>query len=265
MTVDIQSKLPTLDDVLQRQSQPPVCLFNYYIILRDRLAMETLLDFWLDVAQADLLFRRYNRHGRTKEATNQKSDPCLSLQSSDIITHMLLMHSRASLATSTTPKKPPPTQTEMIDTVERIYLRYIMPNAEKELHQLPRSMRDTIGHHFNSIEEESTLDNPMIYAEAKTHVHQLLQSTFPLFLRYKVFMNLALAQQMGRFIAGILLLLFGLSLEFSLIFLDIHPWQKRLWVKMIMFPLSTTTISLTYLFSRVSFQLEWVYSVLQHV
>lgn len=247
----VLDSLPTLDDVLHRQSQPPVCLYNYYIVLRDRLELETLLDFWLDVAQADILYKRYSkyaaRRGSTAKFTNQhrlSSPVSIHPRTSDILTHMLLLHPRASLATtmhSTTTagstKKPPPTQLEMAETIERIYLRYIVPSAEKEINGLPHHIKETIGNHFsitiqedNPIKKKLNPDNPIIYAQAKNYVHQLLQSTFPLFLRYKVFMNLTLPQQIGRLACGLLLLLVGFSLEFTLIFLDVHPWQKRLWV-----------------------------------
>ncbi|KAI9249112.1 hypothetical protein EDC94DRAFT_549077 [Helicostylum pulchrum] len=262
-TPSVLDGLPTLDDVLHRQSQPPVCLYNYYIVLRDRLELETLLDFWLDVAQADILYKRYIKYAARRASTPKLNQPTkasvdyhrlsqpsspLSIhnRTSDILTHMLLLHPRASLATTmhsnttnNSTKKPPPTQLEMIETVERIYLRYIVPSAEKEICGLPNYIKESIGNYFTPtiIVEDSTIpikkklnpDNPMIYAQAKNYVHQLLESTFPLFLRYKVFMNLTLPQQIGRLAFGLILLLVGFSLEFSLIFLDIHPWQKRLW------------------------------------
>ncbi|CEP17799.1 hypothetical protein [Parasitella parasitica] len=258
----VLDQLPTLDDVLHRQSQPPVCLYNYYIVLRDRLELEVLLDFWLDVAQADILYKRYIKYASKrasgkfspKQQHQQLPKPSISSSiidyhqrqsnishSNDVLTHMLLLHPRASLATtmySTTtngsqPKKPPPTQAEMIEAVERIYLRYIVPSAEKEIIQLPATIKESIGHHFYDSEKAAGStghpENPIIYAQAKEYVHQLLESTFPLFLRYKVFINLTLPQQIGRLACGLVLLLIGFSLEFSLIFLNIHPWQKRLW------------------------------------
>lgn len=256
--------LPTLDDVLYRHSQPPVCLYNYYIVLRDRLELETLLDFWLDVAQADILYKRYIKYSTRKASTTttnriQQPKPSISSsmltynalataqrrssRTSDILTHMLLLHPRASIAntmcsntTTASNRKPPPTQHEMMETVERIYLRYIVSSAEKELNGLPHHIRESISqyfiHHTLSSTTKEVLDNPIIFAQAKNYVHQILQSTFPLFLRYKVFMNLTLPQQIGRLALGLIFLLIGFSVEFSLIFLDVHPWQKRLWVRL---------------------------------
>lgn len=254
--------LPSLDDVLHRHSEPPVCLYNYYIILRDRLELETLLDFWLDVAQADILYKRYIKYLRkasnvsktTRKSSGIMPSSPLSVhhRTSDVLTHMLLLHPRASIATTmysnattvasnaTSTKRPPPTQLEMVELMERIYLRYIVPNAEKELTILPTHIRETISNQFSTThsDEKQHLpppppppppENPIVFLQAKNYVHQLLESTFPLFLRYKVFMNLTLPQQIGRLAIGLILLLVGFSLEFSLIFLDIHPWQKRLW------------------------------------
>ncbi|KAL9552516.1 hypothetical protein MBANPS3_003729 [Mucor bainieri] len=51
--------LPTLEDILSRKTLPPVCLYNFYIVLRDKLNMDDLLDFYLDVRHHEILWRRY--------------------------------------------------------------------------------------------------------------------------------------------------------------------------------------------------------------
>ncbi|CAO3640154.1 unnamed protein product [Mucor fragilis] len=51
--------LPTLEDILSRKTLPPVCLYNFYIVLRDKLKMDDLLDFYLDVRHHEILWRRY--------------------------------------------------------------------------------------------------------------------------------------------------------------------------------------------------------------
>lgn len=202
--------LPTLEDVLSRKSQPPVCLYNYYIILRDRLNMDPWLDFWLDVAQATAMHKRYIKH---------KPTPTVERASPELLTRILLDN-----------KKRVPTESEMAETVERIYLRYIVPNAEKEISQLPDSVRQTIATHFNPLQKTAFLTNdPVIYEEAKGYVLEMLRTSFPLFIKYKVFMNLTLVQQIIRLALGFFFLLIGFSVELSLIFLNLHPWQKRLW------------------------------------
>ncbi|KAG1440200.1 hypothetical protein G6F56_012016 [Rhizopus delemar] len=202
--------LPTLEDVLSRKSQPPVCLYNYYIILRDRLNMDPWLDFWLDVAQATAMHKRYIKH---------KPTPTVERASPELLTRILLDN-----------KKRVPTESEMAETVERIYLRYIVPNAEKEISQLPDSVRQTIATHFNPLQKTAFLTNdPVIYEEAKGYVLEMLRTSFPLFIKYKAFMNLTLVQQIIRLALGFFFLLIGFSVELSLIFLNLHPWQKRLW------------------------------------
>ncbi|OBZ84327.1 Protein rax1 [Choanephora cucurbitarum] len=203
-------QLPTLAEVLSRQSQPPVCLYNYYIVLRDRLDMEILLDFWLDVSQAEILYKRYLRHARQNSSAPSTPIPQCSPDS----------------------PKSFMTQMDMIEVLERIYMRYIVPHAEKEIHQLPLLIKQPIVDYFHQTAHDKGLliDNPtVLYRDAKDFVYQLLQTTFPLFLQYKVLMNMTLPQQVGRVGVGLFLLLSGFSFEFSLIFLDIQPWQKRLW------------------------------------
>ncbi|KAI9498994.1 hypothetical protein BDB00DRAFT_329483 [Zychaea mexicana] len=209
-------ELPTLEQVLRRQSRPPVCLYNYYIVLRDRLELETLLDFWLDVQQARVLHRRYLKQ-QQQQLQSKKSFITLSPTPSNLsheqqLTHSLLLASSAPSVV---------TETHMAQVVERIYLRYIVPSAEKELFHLPLSMRD-------AITEKGLADDPVVYNQAQKYVYQLLQATWPQFLQYKVFMNLTLHQQLGRVAVGLASLLIGFSIEFSLIFLNFQPWHYRL-------------------------------------
>ncbi|KAG2220221.1 hypothetical protein INT45_002813 [Circinella minor] len=212
-------ELPTLEQVLRRQTRPPVCLYNYYIVLRDRLELETLLDFWLDVQQAKVLHKRYLKQQRQfQQQFNTKSPTAsLSLMPSNLsheqqLTHSLLLASSAPSIV---------TDTHMTQVIERIYLRYIVPSAEKELFHIPLSMRDDIA-------EKHLADDPAVFDQAQKYVYQLLQATWPHFLRYKVLMNLTLHQQLGRMVVGLTSLLVGFSLEFSLIFLNFEPWHYRL-------------------------------------
>ncbi|KAI9265096.1 hypothetical protein BDA99DRAFT_507714 [Phascolomyces articulosus] len=211
-------ELPTLEQVLRRQSRPPVCLYNYYIVLRDRLELETLLDFWLDVQQARVLHRRYlkQQQQQYKKSSTMTLSPVPSNLSHDQqLTHSLLLASSAPSVV---------TEIHMAHVVERIYLRYIVPSAEKELFHLPLSMRDAIA-------EKKLAEDPAVFDQAQNYVYQLLQTTWPHFLRYKVLMNLTLHQQLGRIVVGLASLLVGFSLEFSLIFLNFNPWHYRLLVR----------------------------------
>ncbi|KAI9759411.1 MAG: Bud site selection protein, Revert to axial protein 1 [Candelina submexicana] len=59
-----RTRLPSLTDVLSRQTLPPVDLFSFYIYMRDQQRSVDYLDFWLDVAQHMSLCRHYVRELR---------------------------------------------------------------------------------------------------------------------------------------------------------------------------------------------------------
>ncbi|KAI9323894.1 hypothetical protein BX666DRAFT_2022600 [Dichotomocladium elegans] len=219
--------LPTLDQVLRRQTFPPVCLYNYYIVLRDRLGLEPLLDFWLDVQQAIVLHKSYCKKQQQQQqksviSPNSTSDLMSSTYDHQLTESLLLLSQLRQQQTT----KPTITRDAMVDLLEKIHLRYIVPCAEKELVQLPMPLRDAISDYFN----HNRTDDPEVFAAAQAYVYGLLESvTYPHFIRYKVTMNLTLYQQLGRIVAGLIALLVGFSVEFSLIFLNIRPWPCRLW------------------------------------
>ena len=51
--------LPTLDDVLARRSEFPLCLYHYFSYLRDAERCENILEFWLDLSAHEELCRLY--------------------------------------------------------------------------------------------------------------------------------------------------------------------------------------------------------------
>ncbi|MCJ1295208.1 Bud site selection protein, Revert to axial protein 1 [Xylographa carneopallida] len=59
-----RNRLPTLNEVLQRQTMAPVDLFSFYIYMRDQQRSVDYLDFWLDVTQHMSLCRHYVRELR---------------------------------------------------------------------------------------------------------------------------------------------------------------------------------------------------------
>ncbi|ORZ03785.1 hypothetical protein BCR43DRAFT_467532, partial [Syncephalastrum racemosum] len=229
--------LPTLSQVLRRQTRPPVCLYNYYIVLRDRLELEHLLDFWLDVQQVHVMHRRYvkqqNRQQKKHEhmGSDTTSTPSNASSSFPLTRALINKHQqqhRPSIVSHTTQT----THMTVVDStmlsqsIERIYLRYLVPNAEKELIQVPTPLRDAVTDLIHS--KASALD-PSIFDPTACYIAQILHNHYPTFLRCKAWMNLTWHQQIGRIAAGLLGLLVGFSLEFSLIFLDIKPWQYRIW------------------------------------
>ncbi|KAJ1978478.1 Bud site selection protein, Revert to axial protein 1 [Dimargaris verticillata] len=51
--------LPSLELVLSRKTCPPLCLYNYYVYMRDIEHAEENLDFWLDVVAHESLCKAY--------------------------------------------------------------------------------------------------------------------------------------------------------------------------------------------------------------
>ncbi|RUS32176.1 hypothetical protein BC938DRAFT_476109 [Jimgerdemannia flammicorona] len=294
--------LPTLDQVLTRKTLPPVCLYNYYIVLRDRLHAEEQLDFYLDVRHHENLWRRFLKDARksgiiTEEdiqlgghhlfnrlshaslsTTNQRpssrlSDfPLASDRPSSPSTGRNSPLPGASLTSnpsnryptsdteeiSTDPRdrddpeglqaalgprnsmvdpsqagrsaKPRPTRAEIKASAERIYHKYIMPSAIKELRQLPDPVRRRIK---QAIENEGR-DNPEVFLEAKKLVFDAMEvEAFPRFLRAKVWSNTTIPEALIRLVIGLIFLFLGFSMVLSFVFLDWGPdWQKwtvRIW------------------------------------
>jgi len=59
-----EDRLPTLIEVLNRRTLPPVDLYSFYIYMRDQQRSVDYLDFWLDVSQHLSLCRHYVRELR---------------------------------------------------------------------------------------------------------------------------------------------------------------------------------------------------------
>ncbi|KAF7728053.1 Bud site selection protein, Revert to axial protein 1 [Apophysomyces ossiformis] len=277
-TKAIPSDLPTLDDVLNRKTLPPVCLYNFYIVMRDRLHMEEVLDFYLDVRHHELLWRRYvksmHRSGHLTEddlADGYQSPRVLSrLSHNSSLEEKKLLQSPLSSTTTLKPPKqndlsskqlqhqrlsnvsisvplpmvrPPldegaendtevinekalPSRQDLIDSAQRILLRYIVPSAQKELMQLPPELKDTIRR-----ELEAQRNDPLVFEDAKEYVFEYMQrQAYPKFLRLKVWGNVTLWQQMGRLVLGLVSLLAGFATALSLIFLGHPPWGIRFWI-----------------------------------
>ncbi|KAG0345307.1 Bud site selection protein, Revert to axial protein 1 [Podila humilis] len=60
--------LPNLWQVLNRKTLPPVCLFNFYLYMRDFERSSEEVDFWLDVTAHEVLWRLYVRATKRRTA-----------------------------------------------------------------------------------------------------------------------------------------------------------------------------------------------------
>ncbi|KAI9275871.1 hypothetical protein BDA99DRAFT_545403 [Phascolomyces articulosus] len=219
--------LPTLEQVLTRKTLPPVCLYNFYIIMRDRLHMEEVLDFYLDVQHHELLWRRYVKTMRRSGYLTEE-DLADGVQSPRVLSRLSQV------------KRPPLDQTrerlhqkamlnrqDLTDSAQRILLKYLVPSASKELTQLPQELKANMRRQM----EDGGRDDPLVFTDAKDYLFEYMRrSAFPKFLRLKVWGNLTLWQQMLRLVFGLIALLAGLTTAFSLIFLGYPQWGVRFWV-----------------------------------
>ncbi|KAK4699682.1 pre-rRNA-processing protein TSR2, partial [Phenoliferia sp. Uapishka_3] len=133
-------------------------------------------------------------------------------------------------------------RTDLIASAERIYSRYLMPGADKEVY-LPSSLRLTEFPLSGSslpissdpdYEEQADAQArvPDMFHYQKEYVYRAMeQDTFPRFLRAKAFGNLTPVSSLIRLGFGLLCLWVGLATAFSFIFLDSKPKVKRLWTQ----------------------------------
>lgn len=147
---------------------------------------------------------------------------------------------RASRAPTIIPRTSAISRQDLIASAERIYFRYLSPAANtpgsNENHEiyLPPSLRI---HSFplSSTHEPKTATEMSIMAQIPDMFHAqkeyvfraMEQDAFPRFLRAKAFGNLTPVSALVRLVVGLVVLWIGLSVGFSLIFLDVHPKSKR--------------------------------------
>lgn len=162
------------------------------------------------------------------------------------------MAKRLSRAPTIIPREGPVTHAALVASAERIFMRYLVPGAEKEIY-LPPSLR-IHSFHLSSdnpppggspgpapgqSREEYEMDQAtlaqvpdMFHAQKEYVFGAMEQDAFPRFLRAKAFGNLTPVSAVVRLVAGLLVLWIGLSVGFALIFLDVKPKSKRFFVSL---------------------------------
>ncbi|CAG8460777.1 4932_t:CDS:2 [Paraglomus occultum] len=242
-----RDRLPTLKEVLQRKTAPPVCLYNFYIYMRDREHESEYLDFWLDVAELELLCKQYLKelkklgldssvefpeYAKYKDSDKEKR---YSTQSS---LHRHLSASSSSTGFTDTDSRsgsPMPiptttgtgtgTETAQHELAQRIYFLYLVPNGERELNLSPGVLNE-----IRIAVEEKHKDDPAIFKEAKKEVYRFMKrEIYPNFLKARAYGNMTVTQTMIRLGLGLFSLFVGFTVELSLILLDEKPRSKRLW------------------------------------
>ncbi|KAK4055418.1 Bud site selection protein, Revert to axial protein 1 [Microbotryomycetes sp. JL221] len=132
-------------------------------------------------------------------------------------------------------------RTDLIASAERIFSRYLMPGAEKEVY-LPPALRihdfplssavlPTVNHPDFDREADAQAQVPDMFHLQKEYVYRAMeQDSFPRFLRAKAFGNLTPISALMRLGVGLLALWIALATALSFIFLDYKPKVRRLWI-----------------------------------
>ncbi|KAI5476755.1 bud site selection-related protein [Pseudohyphozyma bogoriensis] len=132
-------------------------------------------------------------------------------------------------------------RTDLIASAERIYSRYLMPGADKEVY-LPAALRidhfplssstlPAVTHPDYDAEADAQARVPDMFHAQKEYCYRAMElDTFPRFLRAKAFGNLTPVGAMVRLAFGLLTLWVALSTAFAFIFLNTKPKVKRLWI-----------------------------------
>ncbi|KAG9118387.1 Bud site selection protein, Revert to axial protein 1 [Ceratobasidium sp. 392] len=145
---------------------------------------------------------------------------------------------RASRALTVLPRDAAITRADLIASAERIFARYLVPGADKEVY-LPPALRindfPLSSHSLPSptspayeTESAALAQVPDMFHNQKEYVFRAMeQDAFPRFLRAKAFGNLTPVSALVRLCLGLLVLWIALACAFSLVFLDVKPKSKR--------------------------------------
>ncbi|GAA5856242.1 hypothetical protein JCM9279_006696 [Rhodotorula babjevae] len=141
-------------------------------------------------------------------------------------------------------------RTDLIASAERIFSRYLMPGADKEVY-LPASLRivsfplsssvlpavavsgsggGAEGGAYDREAAEQARVPDMFHAQKEWVYRAMEGDAFPRFLRAKAFGNLTPLGGVVRLVVGLVALWVGLATAFAFIFLDAKPKVRRLWV-----------------------------------
>ncbi|OAQ23123.1 regulator of G protein signaling [Linnemannia elongata AG-77] len=283
--------LPNLWQVLHRKTQPPVCLFNFYLYMRDDEKSSEEVDFWLDVTAHEVLWRLYH-HDLTRQYlddTKETSDQILTvhnalrhptasppqqqqgqgqfLMAGQRVQHVRLpgavpaswahpseletqygngTESGVSEGTSTaTPRRAMTsgtggvTKEDLQRSAERIYYKYLIPQAEKRV-RIPGEVRQRVAMLMDSkmmlnqgggSQPSLTVTNlGLVFAEAREIVFEGMESYyFPRFLKARAYGNMVPSHRLMRCVTGLFFLFVGFAIVLSLIFLNIRPRSLRAW------------------------------------
>lgn len=116
----------------------------------------------------------------------------------------------------------------LVESADRIYLRYLFPGAEHEIY-LPPALRLT-NLPVSTEHKVSPLIPDLFHAQKLYIFRALEQDAFPRFLRAKAFANLTPQSALVHLILGLVALWGAFTLSFTFVFLDWSPKSHRLWI-----------------------------------
>jgi hypothetical protein len=237
------STMPSLQQILNRKSLPPVCLYNLYIVMRDRLRNEEILDFYLDLKHHEVLWRKYIRslvkagvldESDLKDGANSIS-VAVRVQIFDKTVSAQAISAESNLKTPAlkTPDIVKQHEEQMIhshqvrEAAERIAHRYVVQSAYKEIAELPVSIRNEI---IGYMQDQGRYD-PLIFVNAQTWTVNAIQHfSYPKFIEIKSTRNITQWQQLLRICFGLSILFIAFTLELTMLFLGWQVWGARVWV-----------------------------------
>ncbi|KAF8483614.1 RGS domain-containing protein [Russula ochroleuca] len=148
---------------------------------------------------------------------------------------------RASRAPTIIPRSTPISRSDLVESAERIFLRYLSPAGTSpgggESHEiyLPPALRVhsfPLSNATGSAADRAAIAQvpDMFHAQKEYCFRAMEQDAFPRFLRSKAFGNLTPMSALVRLVAGLISLWIGLATAFSLIFLDVKPKSVRFYL-----------------------------------
>jgi hypothetical protein len=151
---------------------------------------------------------------------------------------------RTSRAPTIIPRSSPITRANLVESAERIFLRYLSPAGTSpgggESHEiyLPPALRL---HSFplsnatgSAADQAAIAQVPDMFHSQKDYCFRAMeQDAFPRFLRSKAFGNLTPMSALVRLVAGLISLWVGLATAFALVFLDVKPKSVRFYVRIL--------------------------------
>ncbi|ORZ24227.1 hypothetical protein BCR42DRAFT_342375 [Absidia repens] len=240
--------IPTLDQLLRLPTSNPITQSQFSSFLRHRGAQQNL-NFLLELETHQRLWQAYLNSVERQQRPEIKSDRA---------SKQLLLQQQESASMMPTPWSPTTGYFETSDTLDllhqssqnhlplssfingdkslsrhdvvqnamRIYRTFCSRYDAAQLIHLPDDHRDAL----ETLVEKNQRPEPVIFDAARSHVFDVLNMFYyPQFVDTALYTNISTFSARLLMVAGLVLLVFGLALEFTLIFLSSGSTSTRWW------------------------------------